>query len=62
MKERLRQAIKERLVKQGQVNIIIQNLMASDGFDEETLNDLLDVKAVLEIEIQKLTNEFNKYK
>ncbi len=36
--------------------------MVSDGFDEETLNDLLDIKAILEIEIQKLTEEFNKYK
>jgi hypothetical protein len=62
VKEKLRFAIKERLVKQGQINIVIQNLIMSDSFDEETLNDLLDLKAALEIEIHKLTEEFNKYK
>ena len=55
MKEKIKQLIANQLLRQAEINVILQNLSSMGNWDEELINQLLDEKQKTEDTINKLS-------
>ena len=54
MKEKIKQLIANQLMRQAEINVLLQNLSSMGNWDEELINQLLDEKQKTEDTINKL--------